>query len=224
MYRERPSTIPGAVVWDSVADGRPVRVLPDGCMDLLWDGSTLSVAGADTVAKVYEGAPGRRMTGLRFRPGFAPQVLGVPASELVDERPPLDALWGRRASDRAVEMVASAADAGRSLERIAAARTVAAADELVDVVAALAAAGTPVATIAHEVGLSSRQLQRRSLDAFGYGAKTLGRVLRLQRALTLSREGVAPADAAAGAGYADQPHLAREVKALCGIPLGTLLA
>jgi AraC-like DNA-binding protein len=48
------------------------------------------------------------------------------------------------------------------------------------------------------------------------------RILRLQRALVLAYGGVATADAAARSGYADQPHLARDVKELTGVSLGTL--
>lgn len=44
----------------------------------------------------------------------------------------------------------------------------------------------------------------------------LRRVLRLRRAVDLLRAGVAPAEVAARAGYADQPHLSREVRALAG--------
>lgn len=72
------------------------------------------------------------------------------------------------------------------------------------------------------MGLSERQLHRRSLAAFGYGPKTLARVLRFDRALALAQDGVPLAETAALAGYADQPHLAREVKALSGVPLGRL--
>ncbi|MGW5695942.1 helix-turn-helix domain-containing protein, partial [Streptomyces asiaticus] len=68
-----------------------------------------------------------------------------------------------------------------------------------------------------------RQLHRRSLAAFGYGPKTLGRVLRLNRALDLARTGLPFAEVAATAGYADQAHLARDVRALAGVPLGRLL-
>jgi AraC-like DNA-binding protein len=55
-------------------------------------------------------------------------------------------------------------------------------------------------------------------------SKRLSRVLRLQRALALARRGLPLATVAATAGYADQPHLAREVRALTGVPLTTLLA
>jgi len=54
-------------------------------------------------------------------------------------------------------------------------------------------------------------------------ARTLGRVLRMQRALELARGGVAFAEVAVRAGYADQAHLSREVRALAGVPLGRLI-
>lgn len=86
----------------------------------------------------------------------------------------------------------------------------------------LARAGWPIGAIAERVGLSARQLQRRSASAFGYGTKTLQRILRLQRALLLVRDGARAADSAALSGYADQAHLARDVKELAGVPLTAL--
>ena len=56
-----------------------------------------------------------------------------------------------------------------------------------------------------------------------YGPKTLARVLRLQRALGLARGGVPYAETAARAGFADQAHLARDVRELAGVPLTELL-
>jgi AraC-like DNA-binding protein len=49
-------------------------------------------------------------------------------------------------------------------------------------------------------------------------------MLRLQRALAAARSGVSLADTAMRAGFADQAHLSREVRALAGISLGGLLA
>ncbi len=85
-------------------------------------------------------------------------------------------------------------------------------------------AGRPVAATADELGLSARQLHRRALTAFGYGPKTLARVLRLQRALALARAGTSLAETAVRSGYADQAHLARDVRELAGVPPGELLA
>ncbi len=81
-----------------------------------------------------------------------------------------------------------------------------------------------VRELARELTLSERQLHRRCLEAFGYGPKTLDRVLRLARALDRARAGLPFAQVASLAGYADQAHLAREVRALAGVPLGRLLA
>jgi AraC-like DNA-binding protein len=77
--------------------------------------------------------------------------------------------------------------------------------------------------IADRIGLSTRQLQRRSTAAFGYGAKTLNRILRMQQALELVRRGVRPADSAARTGYADQSHLSRDVKGMAGVSITELM-
>ncbi|MFC0599577.1 helix-turn-helix domain-containing protein [Streptomyces palmae] len=96
-------------------------------------------------------------------------------------------------------------------------------DPLIPRVVAALRGGDRVAAIAARAGLSERQLHRRSLAAFGYGPKTLGRVVRLNRALDEVRAGVPYAQVAAATGYADQAHLAREVRALTGVPLSTLI-
>jgi AraC-like DNA-binding protein len=46
----------------------------------------------------------------------------------------------------------------------------------------------------------------------------------LNRALDLARTGTPYASVAAQAGYADQAHLSRDVKALAGAPLRVLLS
>jgi AraC-like DNA-binding protein len=83
-------------------------------------------------------------------------------------------------------------------------------------------AGRDIGAVAAMLGITARQLHRRSLDAFGYGPKLLARVLRMHRALRLARAGTPLAETAARAGYADQAHLSRDVKALAGVPLGLL--
>lgn len=225
VYEERASRIPGAVVWHAVSDGSPSRVLPDGCLDLLWVDGAVVVAGPDTVAEVHRAPAGRRITGLRFAPGYGPAVLGTPAVAVTDHLVPLDAVWSSVAAGRLAEQVAEAPDPGTALEQ--AALAVAGPDDvdpLVGHVVGQLRAGRPVGVVAAEVGLSTRQLHRRSLDAFGYGPKLLERILRLQRALALARAGTPFAEVAARSGYADQAHLARNVRALAGVPLGQLLA
>ena len=221
MHRERPSRVPGAVVWTSESTGDTYRVLPDGCMDIIWasDG-TLLVAGPDTTAFVTSGFPGTAVTGIRFAPGFAPNVLRVPAHELRDSRVPLDAVMPARAARRIAARLSEAADPASVLEETALTID---STPAIDAVVAWARRGAAVAAIASDLDVSARQLHRWCLDAFGYGAKTLALILRMGRALDFVRAGTAYADAAALTGYADQSHLARDVKMLAGVPLGQLV-
>jgi transcriptional regulator GlxA family with amidase domain len=89
----------------------------------------------------------------------------------------------------------------------------------------LAVPGESVAGVGRRLAISERQLRRRIERAIGYSPRTLARVLRLQRFLTLAgRDGADLARLAADAGYADQPHLTRDCKALTGLPAAALLA
>jgi len=225
MYRERPSRVPGGVVWTATrSPGETARVLPDGCMDLLWDGRSVQVAGADTHAQVLAVDRPSSMTGLRFAPGDAPRVLGLPADELTDQRVALAAIWRPGEVRRITDLLAASPTPGRTLETIALEHRPPPDDDagLIQHVATLADGGCTSTAIARRVGLSTRQLQRRSTAAFGYGAKTLGRILRMQRALALIHGGERAVDSAMRAGYADQSHLSRDVRDLVGVSLTQL--
>ncbi|GAA2596256.1 helix-turn-helix transcriptional regulator [Streptomyces axinellae] len=224
--------MPGAVVWcrGAAPPGTRGRVLPDGCMDLLlWDGE-LVVAGPDTHAFESVERLGEPVTGLRLPPGAGPRVFGVRAHELRDQRVPLAAVWSGREVRELSARVAGAADPATALEAVARRRLRAyerAAPDpreaaLTDAVVAALRHGMSVAQVAARVGLSERQLHRRCLDAFGYGAKTLARILRLRTALRLATAGTPLATTALRAGYADQAHFAREVKSLAGVPVTEL--
>ncbi|MET7687437.1 helix-turn-helix domain-containing protein [Streptomyces sp. NPDC005483] len=219
MYAERPSRLEGAVIWTGDGSG---RVLPDGCMDLLWNEERLLVAGPDTRAYVTTGARGT-WTGLRFSPGSAPAFLGVPAHELRDRRVELTDLWPVTEVRRLRSRVAAAPDPATALEDLVLERA-APPDPVLRALVTSLDAGRPVAVTADELGLGARQLHRRSLVAFGYGPKTLARILRLRRALALATAGVPFAETAVRSGFADQAHLARDVRELTGVPLGRLLA
>jgi len=220
MYAERPSRLPHVVAWHrfAPADGRTNRILPDGCLDLIWRDGHVFVAGPDTTAQITAPPPGSRLFALRFAAGTGPAVIGVPADEMVDRQLPLTDLWPATE----IRRVAEADDPMAALE-CAAMRRWQEPDRAMVAVAALAGAGRPVDTIADACGLSARHLQRRCRAAFGYGPKTLARILRLQRAVGLAVAGMRFADVSATAGYADQAHLSREVRMLAGVPLSALV-
>jgi AraC-like DNA-binding protein len=206
-----------------------VRVVPDGSADLMWlqEGSTVTtlVAGPDSRAQFTELTPGSRMAGLRFAPGVASMVLGVPLDELRDQRVPLSELWGSAATELAER--AGVADEPESMLAAAARERITdRPDSAASFIArTLERASGPgvVSQVADELGLSERQLLRRCLSAFGYGPKTLQQVLRFQRALRLARAGGRLVDVAVMSGYADQAHLARETRRLAGVPITQLL-
>ncbi|WP_242422302.1 MULTISPECIES: helix-turn-helix transcriptional regulator [Frankia] len=202
------------------------RILPDGCIDIIWSSDgRLIVAGPDTVATLASWAPGVRHLGLRFDPGRGPARLGVPAAELRNRRPDLADLWGAGPARRLAERLADAGDPALVLETCVAARPChpGLGDPLVPAILAGIRAGSAVADVARTAALSERQLLRRCRQMFGYGPKTLARILRLQEALRSARTGRRLAVVAADAGYADQAHLAREVRALTGVALTSLL-
>lgn len=225
MYAERPSRLPGAVVWTTHA-GSTAAIVPDGCMDVIWYADRLLVAGPDT--RPHKESPaelptGTQLVGLRFAPGVGPSVLGVPATELRDRRVWLDDVWGRGVAGRWSRLVDQASRKGRALEDLAGRRLAGrAVDRSIAHVADASAWGSRVDEIARDVGWSERTLRRRCDHAFGYGPKVLARILRFQRAAGLVRSGAALADAAATCGYADQSHLSRETRRLTGAPLAAL--
>jgi AraC-like DNA-binding protein len=221
-------------------DGTPYTdtVLPDACMDLIWDGERLFVAGPDTGPAPIARRPGGVFAGLRFRPGLAPTVLGVPAVALLDQRVDAAEVW-RDLDSRVADRLAGADSlraAAAVLEEAVIDRLPAAAspDRLVaGTVAALQAhpgGGVAVAELAERLGVSERQLHRRCTAAVGYGPKVLDRVLRFRRFLHLvalppaaGRPPGGLAGLAAAAGYADQSHLTRECGRLAGTTPARLL-
>jgi AraC-like DNA-binding protein len=235
VYEERlPTSLLGPVVCTWVGRGRPAGVphvvVPDACIDLIWDGDRVAVAGPHTGPVTIASSP-RTAVGLRFRPGGAPGALRVPAHVLVDRSVDLvDVVGGA-----AVELVDALHDApdpwiaARHLERAVAGwcRDAAAPDPIVDGVAASVRAShgaehgrSTVADLADELGVGERQLHRRACAAVGYGPKVLERILRFRRFLALHdrhpERGLARL--ALEAGYADQSHLSRECRAIAGVP------
>lgn len=86
------------------------RNVPSGGVELVCRvGSVPYVVGPLTGPRVETLEPGSTVVGLRFRPGAAAALLGVPPSEFVDLTVDAAAVWGS-AAVRAGERVAEAAD------------------------------------------------------------------------------------------------------------------
>jgi AraC-like DNA-binding protein len=206
-----------ACLWESTpAQDHLQRVLPDGCVDLIWLADReLVIAGADTGPREVLLPANARSSAVRIRPGSAGAFLGMPASELRDCEVPAAVVWGDRVAGLE-ERLAAADPVGRL--RLLASTVIArrvAPDPLVSAAAgALARPTARVGGVAAELGVSERNLHRRVLAAVGYGPKTLARVVRLRRLIALGDEPLA--SRAFAAGYASQAHMNDEVRRLTG--------
>lgn len=208
----------------------------------------LVLCGPERSAWSFELPPDTVAAGVRFRPGVAHRVLGVDVSTIADRRldpadvvgrDVCDALLDELATDTAAPVAASAAvdllARTRALERFAMRLDDRHRDDDADsfVETVLARLTPPRArvdqrTLAAELDLSPRQLHRRMLQAFGHGTATIARLLRFQRFLAYTEPALADGERSIArlatlAGYADQPHLARDCRAITGRTVSTFL-
>ena len=185
-----------AAFWHLRCD-RPysLRVLPDGCMDIIGG----DVVGSLTSALVANLEAGDEATGIRLRPGAFTALYGVPASELSDLRVPL-------------------ADVVRPRPLLELARDAPAPDPL----AAAALHASDIRTLARETGYSTRHLHRRLVAATGHNPKRLARIGRMQAMLAAGR-GESWARTAIEFGFHDESHMINDIRALASATPQALL-
>jgi hypothetical protein len=217
------------------APAEPLAVVPDGYADLQWVNGELRIAGPDRTVNDEALPAGTIVVGLRFQPASLGRWLGSPASELVNARIPLEEFWGpeaRRLAANVSEGLSPDAIARRLeavlVERAAQVRAPdPAALAIFRTVSTDPSSQTEVTRhVCDVLGMSERTLRRRSLEAFGYGPKTLHRILRFQQFLRAARAANSSrnlAQLAMAAGYADQAHLSREARELAGMTPATVL-
>jgi AraC-like DNA-binding protein len=237
VYREyQPDPAVNAAVactWQAVAGWpRSMRLLPDGCLDLVWDGQharAIRPAARPVRRQVGETAI---VTGIRIRVGWAAAVSGIPARDLPDVADLAD-LWGQAPARRLQAALAAAATPAECRTLL----TGAVARRLADsngphpaVLAAVRLLGEPTGTAgdaARRSGLSPRHMRRLFDDHVGLPPKTLQTVLRFQRfrawGQVAGRARIPLGRAAADCGYFDHAHLCRDCARLAGVTPSTLL-
>jgi AraC-like DNA-binding protein len=229
-YVEHPvhPSLQDAVVCTWIDRSAEVRhpVLPDSCIDIVWNGQQLSVAGPDTGP--VEVPPGPTFVGIRFKPGAAPGFLGVAASDLVDRTVSLREVWGREAAELAERLAEAASSSAERLleDAVRTKHDPRHVDPLVGEMLRRLSRGhgrvAHIKSLAQRLDVSERTLRRRCISQIGYGPKTLERVLRFRRALRLMQSSVPLIDTAQLAGYVDQAHLTNEFQRLAGTPPGRM--
>ena len=172
-----------------------LRVLPDGCMDIIGG----DVVGSLTSALVANLEAGDEAIGVRLRPGAFTALYGVPASELTDLRVPL-------------------ADVVRPRPLLELARDAPPPDPL----AAAALHASDVRRLARDTGYSTRHLQRRLTAATGHSPKRLARIGRMQAMLAAGR-GASWARTAVEFGFHDESHMINDLRTLASATPQALL-
>ena len=174
----------------------PTIVRPTGVIDIV--GVRLQPWAGATVL-------GRTMSDLRHRCLALADVKPGPLTELAD------GLRGKTSDDARFEL------ATRTLVEATRERSDPVVRVAVELVAEYSEAPT-VRELARRVGRSARTMQRIFAEEVGLSPKELLRIMRVQRALALSRQEppLRWITIAAQAGYHDQPHFVREFRELVG--------
>jgi len=230
-----PRALPGVVdaFWRHAGPGGTVRVLPDGCMDFLFDleRGTARVIGAMSTAALVTLPEGTRLFGVRFRPGLAARYLEDPADAFVDLDVPFETVAGARRAFLAERVASAPNDAARcALVTDYLCRPDARVRPLDPRIARAvhwlrgSPGGGAVRAAALRLGLSERHLERLFAQHVGIGPKLFARVARLERTVALLGTTLGDQAAlAAAAGYADESHLLRDFRQLAGAPPAELL-
>ena len=242
-YRELapPAALRSSVscLWVAVVPPSQYRstvVLPDACVDLIWEqGKGTYIAGPDTGPAPVTSPPGTIMAGVRFAPGAGGPALRVPMSALLDQRVDVGDLGSGPGAGLA-RLLPGSLEPELALRMLTEAAGTLTDDGPADSLAAQAArllgrVPAQADTVADHLGVSERQLRRRCQASVGYGPATLRRILRFRRFVSWADAGRGRlagrgdlAQVAFELGYADQAHLTRECVRLAGVTPAALVA
>lgn len=209
------------------------RVLPDGCIDLVFRGGP---NGASGDGRLFTSALIERpiffragdpvwFVGVRFRPAMARAALDVDPADCRDRdirAREIDAAFGAleqrlqesTSPDQALAILRHAVD-----DRLARSNRDVTPMRVREALSLLARGGEAahVRRVARALGIAERSLHRDLTRWTGLAPKSMARILRMQRTIAAIRSGRAPlAHLALRMGYADQAHMTRELKDLAG--------
>ncbi|QAY68021.1 helix-turn-helix domain-containing protein [Paenibacillus protaetiae] len=209
-------------------DGDGLRVVPDGCVDLLFccdPARPFAMVCGSVLA-------GQRITflndtdyfGVRLTPALSMQIPGLPLKELVEVQAPIEQVWASYA--HASEQIAACRGLNeriRYFERLGR-NMLSAQEDMTGLVtyclhAVHASKGlVPVQELSAYTGYSERYVRTKFENALGMPPKMYNRIIRFQHALrSMMADGVLLMDVADSHGYYDQAHFAKEFKTFTGM-------
>lgn len=203
----------------------PWRIVPDPSANLVVvvrngpGGRTVhaAVVGARSTWADTDVVDRELTLGLRLRPGALAALTHEHAGAFTDRGVAAEAVFGaawRGAAERIGEGDLPAAAA--ALFALVRGRTRTGRTDPARALIDAARRADSVEAMARALAMPLRTLHKRTHEAIGLPPKRLLRIVRLHRVLQAHRRGRGWAELAAGAGFADQPHLVREARALLG--------
>jgi AraC-like DNA-binding protein len=197
-------------------------VPPDGCVDIVFSPDLgLRVVGTMTVEQCFSLNAGSQIIGIRFRPGMARTILGVPPGEFTDNFVQLEDLWPQRGKELKARLgefesashhIKTLRDAINPLD--GAINPIQRAIQEIS----LAHGDVDLDHLASQANLSSRQFRHCCYEEAGLTPKLLCRILRFRRARQLAE--ALPelnwSKIAAETGYFDQAYLIRDFHEFTG--------
>lgn len=197
----------------------PIRILPDNCADFIAtdDGRTWLV-GPATRVELSALPPGTVARGLRIQPQALGVVIDADPAELTDRHASFNEILPARVARTLADALLTGVLDDRLLRQLWPAVVL---DHRVTRGIRMLASepGLSVEAVARECAMSPRQFRRAVRQASGLAPKTLQRVSRMHRVLDIARlqPHASLAELSAAAGFADQAHLARDVRQLADL-------
>jgi AraC-like DNA-binding protein len=207
--------------WIHSDDLSPHIVLPDGCIDIVFNDAAGSVVGTMTTPLLVQ--PSGDFVGVRFRSGKASMFFDFDASELTDQKTELQNIAGRDGSIL-IEKLFDAQDLSRKIEILNANLSswfTNKSNEKVDYVIQKiiqSQGNISINSICRSLDLSRQHLARLFQEYVGIRPKQFARVIRFQALLKNVRQTqkVNWANEAAMLGYYDQAHLITDFRQFSG--------
>lgn len=209
------------------------RVLPDNCVDILWQDSGqpgFAVGMMRSAILVASERPVRTLA-VRFKPGMAGPFLAMPLHALTDQRAELDLLWGRSAAGRLADALWNSAAPERArlalierellrrlrLDSAAGNGNPALVQQALRTLEASAGA-LRVEQLAAQLQVSRQHLATQFRTHVGLSPKLYARICRFRRATAALGAGAGPdwAQLAQECGYFDQSHLIHDFQEFAG--------
>lgn len=212
------------------------RVLPDACVDYLFDladptrptRDCVAIIGTMTRAIVVPTSGWRDLFGIRFRPGAVSLLWPLPMRELCDKRATLDDVVPD--GSRLADLLSSTDDFHKRItiaetwieERLVSVEVDRTKLETLATVNARLEAGVSLNALSETTGWNERKLQRFFEGTYGTTAATLRCFWRFEsvRRTLMQASAKSLSAIALHHGYADQAHMAREFRRFAGLSIG----